>query len=125
MSASEFLVAASASVGFLIGLRDEFVQNLPIVLGLAAGGVIAAPLAAWLVSRIKPALLGSAVGGAIVLTNSQKLVHYFGIEWPWSTALYSAIAVAWAALVLLAWRNSRTAKSVPAPDERATVAARG
>ncbi|MEO3759543.1 sulfite exporter TauE/SafE family protein [Mycobacterium sp. B14F4] len=121
VSASEFLVAASASVGFGIGLREEFVQNLPIVLGLAIGGVIAAPIAAWLVSRINPALLGSAVGGVIVLTNSQKLVHYFGIEWPWSTALYSAIVIAWGALVFVAWRTSRAPKSVPAGDDVETV----
>ncbi|ULE32525.1 sulfite exporter TauE/SafE family protein [Mycobacterium sp. IDR2000157661] len=124
VSASEFLVAASASLGFLIGLREEFVQNLPIVLGLAVGGVIAAPIAAWLVSRISPALLGSAVGGVIVLTNSQKLVHYFGIEWPWSTALYSSIVIAWASLVLLAWRNSRAPKSVPVTDDVESVATR-
>lgn len=114
VSASEFLVAAAASVGFLVGLREEFVQNLPVVLGLAVGGVIAAPIAAWLVSRISPALLGTAVGGMIVLSNSQKLVHYFGIEWPWSTALYSGIVIAWAALVVVAWRSSRAPKAVPA-----------
>ncbi|MGV0793824.1 sulfite exporter TauE/SafE family protein [Mycolicibacterium sp. XJ1819] len=113
VSASEFLVAASATVGFGIGLREEFLQNLPVVLGLAIGGVVAAPFAAWLVSRINPALLGTAVGGAIVLTNSQKLVHYFGIEWPWSTAIYTTIVVAWAALLVVAWRTARALRSVP------------
>lgn len=114
VSASEFLVAASASLGFVVGLRDEFVQNLPVVLGLAAGGVIAAPIAAWLVSRISPALLGTAIGGVIVLTNSQKLVHYFDIQWPWSTAIYSLIVLAWATLVAVAWRNARGPKYLPA-----------
>ena len=117
VSASEFLVAASASVGFGVGLREEFVQNLPVVLGLAIGGVIAAPIAAWLVSRINPALLGSAIGGIIVLTNSQKLVHYFGIQWPWSTALYSTIVIGWVALVYVAWRTSRAAQPAPVADE--------
>ena len=79
VSASEFLVALSASLGFLVGLREEFLDNLPIVVGLALGGVLAAPFAAWLVSRVSPALLGTAVGGVIVLTNSQKLVKYFEI----------------------------------------------
>jgi uncharacterized membrane protein YfcA len=54
VSASEFLVAVSASLGFLVGLREEFLHNVPIVLGLALGGVIAAPFAAWLVSRVSP-----------------------------------------------------------------------
>ncbi|BBZ60318.1 sulfite exporter TauE/SafE family protein [Mycolicibacterium monacense] len=113
VSASEFLVAASASVGFLVGLRDEFFDNLGVVAALAVGGVIAAPIAAWLVSRISPALLGTGVGGIIVLTNSQKLVHYFGIEWPWSTLIYSVIAVAWAVFLVLAWRIMRAPAYVP------------
>lgn len=125
VSASEFLIAASASVGFGVGLREEFLPNLPIVLGLALGGVIAAPIAAWLVSRISPALLGTAVGGIIVLTNSQKLVHYFGIQWPWSTALYSTIVIAWGALVYVAWRSSRAPKTVPMADEVEVVAVVG
>ncbi len=104
VSASEFLVAVSASLGFLIGLREEFLDNLPIVLGLALGGVIAAPFAAWLVSRVSPALLGTAVGGVIVLTNAQKLVRYFGVSSPWSTLVYTAIVVAWGSFVLLALR---------------------
>jgi uncharacterized protein len=113
VSASEFLVSVSASLGFLIGLRQEFLENLPVVLGLMAGGVIAAPFAAWLVSRINPALLGSAVGGVIVLTNSQKLVHFFGIYWPWSTAIYALIVAAWVSLVVHAWRTSRAPQFAP------------
>lgn len=117
VSASEFLVAVSASLGFLIGLRDEFFDNLPIVLGLMVGGVIAAPLAAWLVSRVSPALLGTAVGGVIVLTNSQKLVTYFGVESPWSTLIYGGTVVAWAAFVYLAWRLSKAPRFVPGEFE--------
>ena len=113
VSASEFLVSASASVGFLIGLGHEFLENWPVVVGLMVGGVLAAPLAAWLVSRISPALLGTAVGGVIVLTNSQKLVHFFDIQWPWSTAIYTLIVVAWASLVFYAWRVSRAPKTAP------------
>jgi len=113
VSASEFLVAVSASIGFAIGLREEFLDNLPIVLGLAIGGVLAAPLAAWLVSKVSPALLGTAVGGVIVLTNSQKLVKYFEITSPWSTVIYGAIVVAWASLVLYAWRSSKAPEYVP------------
>ncbi|MHC9295819.1 sulfite exporter TauE/SafE family protein [Mycobacterium sp. LTG2003] len=113
VSASEFLVAVSASLGFLVGLREDFLHNIPIVLGLAAGGVIAAPLAAWLVSKISPALLGTAVGGVIVLTNAQKLLKYFGIHGPASTAIYTTIAVVWAGLVVYAWRTSRAPEYLP------------
>ncbi len=113
VSGSEFLVAASASVGFLVGLRDEFIANMPVVLGLAAGGIVVAPLAAWLVSRVSPALLGTAVGGLIVLTNSQKLVHYFGVQWPWSTGIYTVIVVTWVTSLVYAWRASRAPAYVP------------
>jgi uncharacterized protein len=122
VSASEFLVAASASLGFAVGLRQDFIENLPVVLGLAAGGIVVAPFAAWLVSRVSPALLGTAVGGVIVLTNSQKLVHYFGIEWPWSTGIYSAIVMVWASLVIYAWRVSRAPRQL-SDDAAATVPA--
>ncbi len=124
VSASEFLVAASASLGFVVGLRDEFLENMPVVIGLAAGGILVAPFAAWLVSRVSPALLGTAVGGVIVLTNSQKLVDYFGIEWPWSTGIYIAIVVAWVGLVGYAWRASRAPKFVPEAVEAEAAPAR-
>src|SRR5690349_15056258 len=73
VSASEFLVALSASLGFLVGLRQEFLENWPVVVGLMVGGVIAAPVGAWLVSRINAALLGTAVGGVLLLANRPKL----------------------------------------------------
>jgi uncharacterized protein len=123
VSASEFLVAASASLGFAFGLRHDFIENLPVVLGLAAGGIVVAPFAAWLVSRVSPALLGTAVGGAIVLANSQKLVHYFGVQWPWSTGIYTAIVVVWASLVVYAWRVSRAPRFAPEEHEMATGSA--
>ncbi|HEX9833672.1 MAG TPA: sulfite exporter TauE/SafE family protein, partial [Mycobacterium sp.] len=120
VSASEFLVAASASLGFAVGLRHDFIENLPVVLGLAAGGIVVAPFAAWLVSRVSPALLGAAVGGVIVLANSQKLVLYFGVQWPSSTAIYTAIVVTWAVLMVVAWRTSRAPRFVPEEHELAT-----
>ncbi len=123
VSASEFLVAVSASVGFVIGLREEFLNNLPIVAGLAIGGVIAAPLAAWLVTKVSPALLGTAVGGVIVLTNSQKLLKYFDITGAWSVAVYVTILVAWVSLLVYAWRASRAPQFVPEELETAELEA--
>jgi uncharacterized membrane protein YfcA len=113
VSASEFLVAASASLGFAVSLREGFINNMPIVLGLAAGGLLVAPFAAWLVSRVSPGLHGTAVGGVVVLTNSQKLIDYFGIVRVWSTTIYGVIVVAWASLVIYAWRVSRAPETVP------------
>ena len=64
-------------------------------------------------SRVSPALLGTAVGGVIVLTNSQKLVHFFDIQWPWSTAIYALIVTAWVSLVMYAWKVSRAPRFAP------------
>ena len=61
----------------------------------------------------RQALLGAGIGGVIVLTNSQKLVHYFGVRSPWSTLVYATIVVAWAAFVFVAWRTSRAPAFVP------------
>ena len=64
----------AASIGFLIGLGCE--DLLPTVAALLIGGVIAAPLAAWLVRLVPAQLLGAAVGGLIVLTNARILLRY-------------------------------------------------
>ena len=91
---AEVIVAGSASVGFLIGLGGQgFV--LPTVAALLIGGIIAAPIAAWLV-RVMPAqLLGAAVGGLIVLTNTRTLVRALEIDGAVAAPLYLAVVAAW------------------------------
>ncbi|WP_327148339.1 sulfite exporter TauE/SafE family protein [Nocardia sp. NBC_01329] len=122
VSASEFIVSASASVGFLLGLGSDFFDNLVIIAGLALGGVIAAPLAAWLVSRITPGVLGTGVGGLLVLTNARSLFKYFDIEGAPRTIGYVLIVVVAVGLTVLAWRKSRAATAAePAAAPTATT----
>ena len=52
----------------------DLVANAVAVAGLLLGGVIAAPLAAWLVSRVNPFLLGGVVGTSLVFLNSPKVL---------------------------------------------------
>ncbi len=101
---SEFLVASAASIGFFIGIGNEGVR-LGYVLALLAGGVVAAPIAAYLVRIIPPAMLGSLVGGVIVLTNSRTLVREAGITGGGAAAIYLGIVALWAAAV--AWSARR------------------
>jgi uncharacterized protein len=101
----EFLVALGASLGFL----------------LLAGGLFAAPLAAWLVKHLAPRKLGVIVGAAILLTNARTLATTFGIQGAWRTAMYLAIVAVVGALA--AWRLSqsrqrRRAKAVAAAQQR-------
>ncbi|MGV9732548.1 sulfite exporter TauE/SafE family protein [Rhodococcus aetherivorans] len=111
VSASEFLVALAASIGFLVGLGRESLGNLLVVAGLALGGAIAAPIAAWLVSRVPATLLGTAVGGVIVLTNAQKLFTAFEISGTASTLPYLLIVAGWIALLTVSWRRSRLTRA--------------
>ena len=79
-------------------------------------GCIAAPLAAYLVRRIAPKMLGSLVGGIIVLTNSRTLVRQFEITGAGAAAIYLTIvagwiaAVAWSATALRAERAAAEAR---------------
>jgi uncharacterized protein len=105
---SEFLVALAASLGFLFGIGSEGV-NFTWVLALLIGGVIAAPIAAWLVRHIPPRVLGSAVGGIIILTNTRTLLRSDwidagdGVRYP----VYAVIYIVWAAALAYSIREYR------------------
>ncbi|RIV36940.1 sulfite exporter TauE/SafE family protein [Micromonospora radicis] len=100
---SEFLVAAAASLGFLIGLGTEGFL-LPIVLALLIGGLIAAPIAAWLVRIVPAQLLGAAVGGVIVLTNARVLMRSADLGGSLPVLVYLLLAAGWIAALVLAVR---------------------
>lgn len=69
VNTAEFLVTAAATLGFVIGLWEDLTANLAAVAALLIGGVIAAPVAAWLVTRMNPAALGGVVGTLLVVIN--------------------------------------------------------
>lgn len=72
VSAAEFLVAISATAGFLMNLH-KIGFDLSVVTGLAIGGMLIAPVAARLVSVLPRLWLGIAVGLGIVLLNGFRL----------------------------------------------------
>ena len=74
VNTAEFLVTLAATLGFALGMWHDLVANAVAVVGLLLGGVIAAPLAAWLVSRVNPFLLGGVVGTGLVFLNSPKVL---------------------------------------------------
>ena len=105
---SEFLVSVAASVGFLFTLGTAGI-NLWIVGALLVGGVIAAPVAAWLVSRLPARILGVAVGGFIVLVNLRGMLTAFGVEGHLRVTGYVVFASAWLVLVGLTIARHRGA----------------
>ncbi len=122
---SEFLVALAASLGFLVALGSQGVDRT-WVLGLLAGGLVAAPLAAWLVRHVPPRLLGSLVGGMIVLTNTRTLLRSDGIDAsdPVCYAVYAVVWVVWAAAVAHSFRAYRRDRAQESADALAAEAAR-
>ncbi|WP_422732994.1 sulfite exporter TauE/SafE family protein [Micromonospora sp. WMMD558] len=100
---AEFLVAGAASVGFLIGLGSEGFL-LPMVAALLVGGLIAAPLAAWLVRIVPAQLLGAAIGGVIVLTNARTLMRAADLGGGVRPAVYALLVAGWVAALGLAVR---------------------
>jgi uncharacterized protein len=110
---SEFLVAVAASIGFLLGLGSTVLDPWTIG-GLLIGGVLAAPLAAWLVTKIPAPVLGTAVGGIIVLTNARTILRALDVSDGVSTTVYLVVVGAWVAAVALAVTKLRRAAAAAA-----------
>lgn len=113
---SEFLVSVAASLGFLIGLGTSGIR-IGWVLALLAGGLVAAPIAAWLVRYMRPRLLGTLVGGLIVFTNARTLMRSDWLDFggPTRLAVLAGIAVVWAVVVVDTVRRDRRADAVDQP----------
>jgi uncharacterized membrane protein YfcA len=127
---SEFLVAVAASLGFLFALGSQGIDPT-WALGLLAGGLVAAPIAAWLVRHVPPRLLGSLVGGMIVQTNTRTLLTSDWIDAGDALryTIYAVIYAVWAAAVVHSYREFRkdrvleSAEAVAAEAEQGNVAA--
>lgn len=105
---SEFLVALSASIGFLLALGSQGIA-WSFLGALLAGGIVAAPLAAWLVRLITARLLGAAVGGLIILTNVRTLADVLEVDGRTRGSLYLAIVIVWILAIALVVRQHRRA----------------
>jgi len=94
VDASEFVVALSASVGFLISL--SFAQVPWMVVGaLLLGGVVAAPIAAYIVRILPARILGTAVAGVILITNMKTFLEVAGVSGGLAVIIYVLIVVVW------------------------------
>ncbi|MCT2584297.1 sulfite exporter TauE/SafE family protein [Actinophytocola gossypii] len=122
---SEFLIAVAASAGFLVGLGSAGI-DFTWVFALLIGGVIAAPIAAWLVRHLPPRILGSAVGGVIILTNVRTLLKSDWIDAGDGLryAVYGVVLVVWAAAIthsVRAYLADRREERAAAETEAATA----
>jgi uncharacterized protein len=91
---SEFLVALAASIGFLLSLGSQGIAY-KYVAALLIGGIAAAPLAAWLVRHVTPALLGASVGGLILITNARTMFDAYDVGGGVRDPVYATLGAIW------------------------------
>ncbi|MFG2055902.1 sulfite exporter TauE/SafE family protein [Micromonospora sp. NPDC048930] len=118
---AEFVVAGAASAGFLLGLGAEGFL-LSTVAALLIGGLIAAPIAAWLVRIVPAQLLGAAIGGVIVLTNARTLLRAGELGGPVPAVVYAVLGAGWLVALVLAARALRRARRARAVAAAARAA---
>ncbi len=110
---AEFVVAVGASVGFLLALGSSGI-DFAWVLALLAGGVVAAPLAAYLVRHLPARILGTAAGGLIVITNVKTVLEssLVGLakDSPMVWSIVGLLAVIWVTLIVTAVQAERAAR---------------
>ena len=127
VSAAEFLVTLGATLGFVFGLWEELVAHLGAIVALLIGGSIAAPIAAWLVSRLNPIVLGGLVGTAIAALNISTVYGGLGFEpstlWAWF--IHLAIIAVGIAATLRGHFRARAQRAQDAEEEAAEAAKEG
>jgi uncharacterized protein len=104
VSLAELLVAIAATGGFVAGLGREG-ADLWMVLALVTGGAVAAPFAARLVGRARPARLGVAVGTLLLVVNIRTLLLSADVAGPARLAVLSLMVAAGAALTWFVGRG--------------------
>lgn len=110
VNTAEVAVAIVAS-GSLLASAGGGGVDLMVVLAMLSGGVLAAPLAAWVIRFLPARALGVAVGGLLLTTNVRELAgvaELGAIRW----AAYGAVAVVCASAAALP--RLRPAVSTPA-----------
>lgn len=110
---SEFVVAVGGSLGFLFALSTSEIP-WDYALALLAGGVIAAPIAAYLVRILPARVLGVAAGGLIVVTNSKTIAESFGATGAQVGLISGGLAVLWIAGIVWAVGQERASRRLEA-----------
>ncbi|TCP20333.1 hypothetical protein EV207_1526 [Scopulibacillus darangshiensis] len=97
---SECAVALASTIGFFLAMGWEQI-HWGWVFTLMIGGILAAPLAAWLVKVLPSSFLGVSVGGLIILTNIRLLFQTWPIPRNWILMIYSLIVIGWGIAIFM------------------------
>lgn len=98
---SEFAIAISSTLGFMISLGWQQI-HWQWVFALMLGGIVAAPLAAWMVKIIPSQLLGVLVGGMIIISNVRTFIHSFGLSNTNASTIYGLLILLWGVALIYA-----------------------
>lgn len=112
---SEFVVAVGGSLGFILALGSQGI-NWGYAGALLAGGIVAAPIAAWLVKHLPARVLGVAAGGLIVLTNTKTVLESLGAPGVVVALAAAALFALWVTGISWAVKQERLARAVDADD---------
>ncbi len=82
--------------------------SLVTVAAILLGGLVAAPLAAWLVRHMPPRILGVAVAGIVILTNAPRALDSVALSGPVESVALASLALAWGAAFLVVVRRRGT-----------------
>ena len=107
------VAVASASAFSLIAAVGRGGFDVAVLVAMLLGGIIAAPVAAWLIRHIPPKPMGIAVAALLLLTNGKELAAAGGVRGAWTWAVYAGIA----ALVAFALVALKPRTLSPAPSD--------
>lgn len=111
MNTAEFAVSLAASVGFILGLGIAAI-DWRILVPLLVGGVIAAPIAARITHVLPMRIMGVAVGGLIIVTNSYTLLRAAGTSGQTQGIVMACLLAGWAAAVTVVSVQHRRARAL-------------
>ncbi len=123
VSTSEIVVALSASIAFLLALGSQGIA-WGAMAALLLGGLVAAPIAAWAVSRLDHRVLGGLVGGMILFYNAEGVLSLVGVSGEAVLAARALIVLGTGLLTVVAWR-SRGVRSDESTDPSGTTGTDG
>ncbi len=113
VNTAEVAVAIVASGSLLASLGGSDL-DVGIILAMLIGGVLAAPLAAYVIRFLPPRGLGVAVAGLLMITNLRELANWAGVgmgRW----IAYGVVIVACLVTGLVPWRRARRAEAAVTP----------
>jgi uncharacterized membrane protein YfcA len=93
VNTAEIAVASTSAFSLIASLGTAGVNGTMLV-SMLLGGVVAAPVAAWLIRYVAPGPMGVAVAGLLLLTNAGDLIAWARLaSGPSVWAIYSGIIV--------------------------------